>query len=50
MNFLDKLRDKESKEGIHRILDLFIDDLNADIRNLSLLKSNNDEINNLKKY
>ena len=26
----DKLEDKESKEGIRRIFDLFIDDPNAD--------------------
>ena len=34
----DKLGDKESKEGIRRIFDLFIDDPNADTITLSSLK------------
>ena len=34
----NKLGDKESKEGIHRIFELFIDDPNADTITLSSLK------------
>ena len=34
----DKLGDKESKEGIHRIFELFIDDPNSDTITLSSLK------------
>ena len=34
----NKLGDKESKEGIHRIFELFIDDHNADTITLSSLK------------
>ena len=34
----DKLGDKESKEGIRRLIDLFIDDPNADTFTLSSLK------------
>ena len=36
----NKLDDKESKEGIRRIFDLFIGDLNADNITLSSLKKN----------
>ena len=36
----DKLGVKESKEGIRRIFDLFIDDPNADTITLSSLKKN----------
>ena len=35
----DKLGDKESKEGIRRIFDLFIDDPNADTITLTIRKS-----------
>ena len=40
----DKLGDKESKEGIRRIFNLFIDDPNADIITLSLLKKISKEL------
>ena len=39
-----KLGDKESKEGIKRIFDLFIDDPNADIITLSSLKKISKEL------
>ena len=40
----DKLGDKESKEGIRRIFDLFIDDPNADTITLSSLKKISKEL------
>ena len=40
----DKLEDKESKEGIKRIFDLFIDDPNADTITLSSLKKISKEL------
>ena len=40
----NKLGDKESKEGIHRIFDLFIDDPNADTITLSSLKKISKEL------
>ena len=40
----DKLEDKESKEGIKRIFDLFIDDPNADTITLISLKKISKEL------
>ena len=40
----NKLDDKESKEGIRRIFDLFIDDPNADTITLNLLKKISKEL------
>ena len=40
----DKLEDKESKEGIKRIFDLFIDDPNTDTITLSSLKKISKEL------
>ena len=40
----DKLEDKESKEGIKRIFDLFIDDPNADTITLRSLKKISKEL------
>ena len=40
----DKLEDKESKEGIKRIFDLFIDDPNADTITLRALKKISKEL------
>ena len=40
----NKLGDKESKEGIHRIFELFIDDPNADTITLSSLKKISKEL------
>ena len=40
----NKLDDKESKEGIRRIFDLFIDDPNADTITLSSLKKISKEL------
>ena len=40
----DKLEDKESKEGIRRIFDLFIDDPNTDTITLSSLKKISKEL------
>ena len=40
----DKLEDKESKEGIRRIFDLFIDDPNADTITLRSLKKISKEL------